>query len=115
MPVLAMAVPVPFGKSTVLEQHIAEVSQHPDFDKTLMGFGIENETWHLQATPQGDLLILVFECDDPNAMLRAFADSQEPLPVMQKRFLNETLGMDLSQPPPGPPSRTIFEWKKIGV
>ena len=112
MPVLAMAVPVPPGKSTALEQHIAEASQHPDFEKTLTGFGIQQESWHLQETPQGTLLILVFQSDDPNAMLQAFAQSQDPLPVLQRQFLKQTLGMDLSEPPPGPPPKTIFEWKK---
>ena len=110
MPVLAMAVPVPPGQTTALEQHIAEASEHPDFDKTLKGFGITHESWHIQETPQGDMLIQVFQADNPKEMLDAFGQSQDPLPVLQKQFLKETLGIDLSKPPPGPPPRIIFEW-----
>ena len=110
MPVLAMAVPVPPGKTKALEQHIAEAVEQEDFEETLKGFGITHESWHIQETPQGDLLILVFDADDPYSMLREFSLSEQDLPVMQKNFLRETLGVDLSQPPPGPPSRVIFSW-----
>ncbi|SVB67086.1 uncharacterized protein METZ01_LOCUS219940 [marine metagenome] len=110
MPVLAMAIPVPLGKTTALEQHIAEAVEHEEFEETLKGFGIMHESWHIQETPQGDLLILVFQSDDPASMLQEFAQSEKPLPVLQKQFIKEALGVDLSQPPPGPLPRTIFEW-----
>ena len=110
MTVLAMAVPVPPGKVEALEAHIEEARQHADLDATLRGFGIEHESWHIQETPAGTLLILVFQCENPPAMLQAFGESEAPLPTMQKQFLKETLGMDLSQPPPGPPPRSIFDW-----
>ena len=110
MSVLAMAVPIPPGKTKALEQHIAEAVGHEEFEDTLKGFGILHESWHVQETPQGDLLILVFQCDDPLSMLQEFSQSEKALPVMQKAFLTETLGIDLSQPPPGPPSRLLFEW-----
>jgi hypothetical protein len=110
MSVLAMALPVPPGKAQALEDHIAEAQEHEDFEKTLKGFGLVHESWHIQETPAGELLILVFQCDDPPAMLQAFAHSEDPLPVMQKQFIKEALGVDLSQPPPGPPPRTIFSW-----
>lgn len=110
MTVLAMAVPVPPGKTNALEQHLAEAIEHEDFEETLKGFGIAHESWHIQETPQGALLILVFDADDPYNMLREFSLSDKALPVMQKHFLRDTLGIDLSQPPPVPPSRIIFEW-----
>ena len=110
MPCLAMAMPIPPGKTAALEEHIAEAIKHPDFEKTLKGFGITHESWHVQETPQGELLILVFQADDPLSMLAEFSQSQEELQGWQKQFLSETLGVDLSQPPPGPPPRSIFEW-----
>ena len=110
MPVLAMALPVPPGKTEALEQHIQEAVKHEDFEDTLKGFGILHESWHIQETPQGTLLILVFEADNPLSMLGEFSQSDKELPVMQKAFLKETLGIDLTQPPPGPPSRAIFSW-----
>ena len=94
MPVLAMAVPVPPGATEALEQHISEAVKHKDFEATLDGFGIQHESWHLQETPQGDLLILVFQADDPADMLEQFGKSQDELPVWQKKFLKETLGID---------------------
>ena len=110
MTVMAMTVPVPPGKVEALEAHIAEAIEHEDLNKTLTGFGLEHESWHIQETPEGTLLILVFQCEDPPAMLEAFGKSDAPLPVMQKQFLKETLGIDLSQPPPGAPPRMIFDW-----
>jgi len=114
MPCLAMAIPIPPGKTAALEQHIAEATQHEDFENTLRGFGITHESWHVQATPAGELLILVFQADDPLSMLAEFSQSQDELPVWQKEFLADALGIDLSQPPPGPPSRSIFEWSDSG-
>ena len=110
MPVLAMALPVPAGKTRALEQHIAEAREHEDFEETLKGFGIVHESWHIQETPGGDLLIMVFQAADPAAMLEEFSRSEKPLVVWQKQFLKEAIGVDLSQPPPGPPPKTIFEW-----
>lgn len=112
MPVLAMAVPIPPGKTQALEQHLAEAVERDDLDETLSGFGISRESWHLQETPAGDMLILVFEADDPLAMLKEYGQSQKDLPVWQRRCLKEILGVDLSEPPPGPPSRLVFDWSK---
>lgn len=110
MAVMAMAVPVPDGKVPALEAHILEARGRDDFDSTLRGFGIEHESWHVQETPGGTLLILVFQCDDPPAMMQAFGASDAPLPTLQRAFLKEALGMDLTEPPPGPPPRIIFNW-----
>ena len=76
MPVLAMAIPVPPGKTTALEQHIAEAVEHEEFEETLKGFGIMHESWHIQEPPQGDLLILVYQSDNPESMLQEFAKSE---------------------------------------
>lgn len=110
MAVMAMVVPVPEGKLQALEDHIQEARARDDFESTLRGFGIEHESWHVQETPGGTLLILVFQCDDPPAMMQAFGASDAPLPTLQRAVLKETLGMDLTQPPPGPPPRIIFDW-----
>jgi hypothetical protein len=110
MPILSYAVPIPPGKTEALQQHIAEAAKRADLDETFRGFGISRETWHLQETPQGDLVVLVFDAEDPSAMLAEFATSEAELPTWQRKCLKEILGIDLSDPPPGPPSRLIFEW-----
>ena len=110
MAILAYAVPIPPGKTDALLQHLSEAAEREDLDETFRGLGISGETWHLQETPQGDLLVLVFDAEDPLSMLKAFSESQEELPVWQRQCLKEILGVDLSEPPPGPPSRLIFEW-----
>ena len=110
MPILAYAVPIPPGKTEALMEHLAEAAKRQDIDETFKGFGISRETWHLQETPQGEMLVLVFDAEDPLSMLKAFSESQEELPVWQRQCLKEILGVDLSEPPPGPPSKLIFEW-----
>ena len=112
MPVLAMAMPIPPGKIEALEQHLADAKNHPDLDATFTGFGISRETWHVQETEQGDWLVLVFDADDPFAMLQEFARSNDDLPTWQRQSIREILGVDLSQAPPAPPSRLIFDWSK---
>ena len=95
-----MAVPIPPGKIKALERHITEAVQHEDFEETLTGFGILHESWHIQETPQGDLLILVFESDDPFSMLQEFSRSEKDLPVMQKNFLGKLWALIYLNPLP---------------
>ena len=110
MPILAYAVPIPPGKTEALMEHLTEAAKRQDIDETFKGFGISRETWHLQETPQGEMLVLVFDAEDPLSMLKEFSQSQEDLPVWQRKCLKSILGVDLSEPPPGPPSKLIFEW-----
>ena len=108
--VLAYGVPIPPGKTEALLEHLEEAKQREDLSQTFRGFGITRETWHLQETPQGDVLVLVFEAEDPLRMLAEFSQSQADLPVWQRQCLKEILGVDLSDPPPGPPSKLVFDW-----
>ncbi len=110
MSVLAMTLPIPDGKLAALEDHIAVAITRDDFEETLRSFGIRHESWHVQSTPMGDILIMVFESDDPLMMLAEFSQSQKDLPVWQRAVLKDLLGIDLSEPAPEPPSRMIFNW-----
>ena len=40
MPVLAMALPIPPGKTEALAQHLADAKNHPDLDAPFKGFGM---------------------------------------------------------------------------
>ena len=110
MAILSFAIPVPPGKIKDLEQHLAEATKHEDLDEAFRSQGISRESWHLQQTPQGDLLILVFDCDDPLFMLKEYSESERPILVWQRKCLKDILGIDLSDPPPGPPSTLLFDW-----
>jgi hypothetical protein len=64
----------------------------------------------LQEGPGGPVEILVMETADP---VRTFADigaSQEPFDLWFRALILEVCGLDLSQPPPGPPPRQILDW-----
>ena len=110
MAILSFAIPVPPGKIKDLEQHLAEAQKHEDLDEAFRSQGISRESWHLQQTPQGDLLIMVFECEDPLSMLKEYSESERPILVWQRKCLKDILGIDLSEPPPGPPSTLLFDW-----
>jgi len=58
VPIPAIAVPIPPGKTKALEQHVTEATEHEDLEETLKGFGILHESRHIQEAPQGDMLIL---------------------------------------------------------
>ena len=93
MPVLAMAIPVPPGKTTALEQHIAEAVEHEEFEETLKGFGITHESWHIQETPQGDLLILVFQSDNRNPCFRNSRNQKSPSRFCKSNLLRKLLAL----------------------
>ena len=74
---------------------------------------VTRESWFLQPTPQGDLLVVHFESPDPGAVFAGLAESQEPFDVWFRDQVLEITGFDLTEPLAGLPPR-IFHWQRGG-
>lgn len=74
--------------------------------------GITKERIWIQHTPRGDMLLLYLEMDDKTRDDRAFFTSQDPYDLWFKPQIQSITGIDLNQPPPGPPPELVFEWEE---
>ena len=72
---------------------------------------ITEESWHLQHTPQGDLLLAYIESPDFDNALGMFSQSQDEFDRWFKRRIAELTGVDLNDPPPGPLSEQLSSYE----
>ena len=75
------------------------------------GSGITVELGWLQPTPQGEVIIVYLEGDDPVRWLQQFAASQDPHDVWFKQQCLALFGVDMNQsfvPVP----ELFFEWRR---
>jgi len=95
-------------KNWVQEMGSARLSEHQASRRKL---GITREASFLQQTPQGDMAILYIEAGDIASALQGLAISQDPFDVLFRKQTLDLFGFDLTQPPPGPPPETVFDWR----
>jgi hypothetical protein len=57
--------------------------------------------------------ILVMDADDPARAFQEMGRSQERFDVWFRQFLMEIYGLDLSQPPTGPPPEKVLDWSTL--
>ena len=67
----------------------------------LREWGTDRESWYLQSTPQGSLIIVSLEADDPADTFARFAAGQSLFDQWFKEQTLEICGIDFNQP--GPP------------
>lgn len=75
-------------------------------------YGIQRESWHLQETPSGPLIVGVTELDENRMMdsVARYAKSQGEFDVWFKSQVKLVTGIDPATQPLGPPTECIFEW-----
>lgn len=72
---------------------------------------VVRESWFVQPTPQGEVVIVHFEAADPAAVFSGLASSDEPFDVWFREQVLIATGVDLSTPPEGLPEQ-IFHWSR---
>lgn len=75
---------------------------------------ISKESWYLQQTPQGDLLLAYIESPSFAEALKSFSRSQEEFDKWFKWFkqqVAEVTGVDLNNPPLGPLSQQVSRYE----
>lgn len=72
---------------------------------------ITKESWYLQQTPQGDLLLAYIESPSFAEALKSFSRSQEEFDKWFKQQVAEVTGVDLNNPPLGPLSKQVSRYE----
>ena len=95
-----------------LQAMIAELNGPRDAqrDAFYQAHGVTHESWYLQQTPQGNLVIGLTQVRDVATASQAFAQSQESFALWFKQQIQRLSGVDPSQMPEGPPTQLVYEW-----
>ena len=78
-----------------------------EFAEALKRQGITKESWFLQKTPKGDMVIVHFEAEDVEKAFETEAKSKDPFMVWFKQQVKSVTGVDLEQPSDEPPPEEI--------
>jgi hypothetical protein len=110
---VCFALPILAGKSEAAHTFFGELEgeRKSDFAVSEQRVEITKESWHLQQTPQGDLLLAYIESPDFSNALKSFSRSQEEFDEWFKQWLAEVTGVDLNHPPPGALSKQLSSYE----
>jgi len=72
--------------------------------------GITRQVVSLQRTPMGDFVNVFFEGDDPAAVMKTMAMSDNAFDKKFAAMVMEVHGIDVTKPPPGPMSEVTVEY-----
>ena len=113
MPAVAFALPVLPGQEENVRLMAEEVSRpgplREAYEESRRTLGISREAAWLQPTPVGDMVILYWESDDPQYVLREIAASQDHFDGRFRQFIQSSA---LDSGGDQPVSNTLlFEWQ----
>jgi hypothetical protein len=114
MPLVVRAFPVLPGKEEELHQFVEQLRgpRYAEATEFYRSFGVTRETWHLQQTPTGPVVIGVTEVTEPDARAQEYAQSQRPFDRWFKDQVHRLTGINPDVQPLGPPTEQIFELRE---
>lgn len=108
---IGMVFPVLPGKSDALIAFAHKLVNERKDEYNEAQASVLRESWFLQQTPNGDVVVVYFEAPDPAAVFAGLASSQEPFDVWFREQVLDTTGVDLAQPGGSLPTQ-ILNWSK---
>ncbi len=113
MAAIAFALPIPPGQEEAIRRISEEVSHSGPFrsayEESRQSLGITREMAWLQQTPVGEMMIVYWESDDPQYVLREIAASQDHFDSQFRQFI-ESSAIDLAREQPLS-NELLFEWQ----
>ena len=104
--------PIQAGKDEDARAFAAETfgARRSDFETHLRRVDVTRETWSVQETPMGSLILVWFEGDVEKAFTDLATDDSEFMTWFRGRVLDVT-GVDLGAPPEGPPPTVLIDYR----
>jgi hypothetical protein len=115
MPAVAFALPILPGQEENVKFMTEEVLRpgplREAYEESRRNLGISREMAWLQPTPVGDMMIVYWESDDPQYVLREIADSQDQFDLQFRQFIQGSApAIDLDREQPLANS-LLFDWQ----
>ncbi|WAS99303.1 hypothetical protein [Nannocystis punicea] len=76
-------------------------------------YGVRHESWHLQDTPDGLVVLVVTRIDAPAPAADAYAASKDDFELWFKSRVLDLSGNDPNEAPLGPPTLEVFAWDDV--
>ena len=108
----AIVFPLLPGKREMLTAFIAELSGALRDAHQENHASVQWESWFFQPTPQGDLVIVYLQAQDPMEVFVDLAVSQTPFAVWFRRQALELTGIDLALLPPFSLPQRLLHWQR---
>ena len=110
MAMLAMAIPIPAGKTEQWKEFLRELSgaRKAEFAASRRSLGVRERTF-LQHTPHSDLALITLEGDHPETAFAGFGKRTDPFTTWFTQQVKEIHGIDLSAPAPGPMPQQVID------
>ncbi|MCB1233119.1 MAG: hypothetical protein KDN19_22945 [Verrucomicrobiae bacterium] len=106
------AFPVLPGKEEVLAAFMRAMKERgEEVDDFYRRYGVTMESWHIQTSPDGGVLVIVTSEAKDDAAFAAHAASDHPFDTWFKDRVKEISGINLNETPRGEPSREGFCWR----
>jgi hypothetical protein len=104
--------PIQAGKQEDARAFAAETvgARRPDFEAHLARTGVTRETWALQETPTGSLMLVWLEGDVQKAFADLATGDSEYTTWFRARLLDVT-GVDLGTPSADPPPAVLIDYR----
>ena len=96
----AIVFPLLPGKRLALAQFLGELTGEHRVAHDRSHHRVARESWFMQPTPQGDLVIVYLEASDPMEVFAELAVSKGAFEVWFRAQVRELTGMDLTLLPP---------------
>jgi hypothetical protein len=113
------AFPILPGKEAAVRRFAAEMGAARLADATTIHqrLGVAHESWHLQQTPSGLIVIVIteFAGQPATAAARQYAESTETFDTWFKQQVRDLSGIDPSTEPLGPQTTCIYNWPRQGA
>jgi hypothetical protein len=117
MAMVVRAFPVLPGKEPAARDfaHTLNSARRDDVGAFFSRYGVTRESWHLQQTAQGALIIVVTELGaspglQVHVQAQAYASAQHSFDRWFKDSVRDLCGINPDEQPLGPPTETIFDW-----
>jgi hypothetical protein len=107
---LVRAFPLLPGKRAAFDSFVAEVKRRRDETAQFYAsYGIARETWHVQQSVVGDIIICCTDIEKLQPAAAKYAASRAPYEAWFKKQVLEICGVDANTQPLGPECTMVFD------
>ena len=110
MALLAICIPITAGKTEQFQRFVDELNgpRHAEFEAARRALNVRERTF-LQSGPEGNMIIVTLEGDDPETALGSFGDARDEFTDWFVAQVKECHGIDLRSALPGQLPRMIAD------
>lgn len=113
MSTFAVAIPILPGKTEEWRRIVQEATgpRRAEVDAMHRQLNVGQANWILQATPNGDVAIVILQGEGASEAFAKLGQSNQPFDVWFREKIGATYGLNLSEPPAGPPPAVMYEFR----